>query len=75
MNAKWNAKGAITALTHLNATAEKALQYRDIFITAVRKVYKEVVDVKENESWDRLKIHTVPLVRYLGKSTECLQKM
>jgi len=26
-----------------------------------------------NESWERLKIHTVPLVRYMGKGTKVLQ--
>jgi hypothetical protein len=75
MNAKRNAKGAITAITHPNATAEMALQYRDIIITAARTVDKGVVDVEENESWERLKIHAVPLIRYMGKGTEGLQKM
>jgi len=75
MNAKRNAKGAITAITHPNATAEMALQYRDIIITAARTVDKGVVDVEENESWERLKIHAVPLLRYMGKGTEGLQKM
>ena len=72
MNAKWNAKGTITAITHPNATAEMALQYREIIITAATTVNKEVVDVKENESWDMLKIHTVPLIRYMGKGTDDL---
>jgi hypothetical protein len=75
MNARRNAKGAITAITHQNATAEMALQYRDIIITAARTVDKGVVDVEENESWERQKIHAVPLVRYMGKGTEGLQKM
>jgi len=38
MNAKKNAKGAIAAITHPNAIAEMALQYRDIIITPARKV-------------------------------------
>jgi len=75
MNAKRNAKGAITAITHPNETAEMALQYRDIIITAVRTVNKGVVDVEENETWERLMIHAVPLIRYMGKGTEGLQKM
>jgi len=75
MNAKRNAKGAITAITHPNATAEMALQYRDIIITAARTVDNGVVDVEENESWERPKIHAVPLVRYMGKGTDGLQKM
>jgi len=75
MNAERNAKGAITAITHPNATAEMALQYRDIIITAARTVDKGVVDVEENESWERLKIHAVPLIWYMGKGMEGLQKM
>jgi len=75
MNAKSNAKGAITAITHLNATAEMAMQYCDIIITAVRTVHRGVMDVEGNETWERLKIHAVPVVRYMGKGTEGLQKM
>jgi hypothetical protein len=75
MNAKRNAKGAITAITHPNATAEIALQYCDIITTAARTVDKGVVDVEENESWERLKIHAVPLIRYMGKGTEGQQKI
>jgi len=75
MNAKRNTKGAITDITPPNATAEMALQYSDIIITTASTVNKGVEDVEENESWERLKIHTVPLIRYMGKGTECLQKM
>jgi len=63
LNAKRNPMGGITAITNPNATAEMALQYRDIIITAARTVDKGVVDVEENESWERLKIHAVPLIR------------
>jgi len=72
---KRNAKGAITAITHLNGTAEMARQSRDIIIAGARTVNKEVIDVEENESWERLKIHTVPLIRYMGKGTEGLPTM
>jgi len=75
MNARRNAKGTITAITHQNATAEMALLYRDIIIKAARSVDKGIIDVEGNEFWERLKIHTVPLVRYMGKGTEGLQKM
>jgi len=34
-----------------------------------------VMDVEENESWERPKIHAVPLIRYMGKRTQGLQKM
>jgi hypothetical protein len=75
MNAKSNARGTITAITHQNATAAMAPIFRDAIITAVRTVNKGVIDVEENESWERRKIHSVPLVRYMGKGTEGLQKM
>jgi hypothetical protein len=38
-------------------------------------VDKGVMDVKENTLWDTLQIDTVRLIRYMGKGTECLQKM
>jgi hypothetical protein len=52
MNARRNAKSAITAMTHPNATAEMAVQYRNIIITAVRTFDKGVVDVEQNQSWE-----------------------
>jgi len=63
MNARRNAKGTITAITHQNSTAELALLYQDIIIMAARSVDKGIIDVEGNESWQRLKIHTVLLVR------------
>jgi len=52
-----------------------ALQYRNIIIMAAKTVDKGVVDVEENEPWERMKIHAVPLVLYMGKGTDGLQKM
>jgi hypothetical protein len=75
MNAKRNAKGAITAITHPNMTAEMALQCRNMIITAARTVDNGVMDVEENVSWERLLINRVPLTRYMGKGMEDLQKM
>jgi len=75
MNATRNAKCAITAIKHPNATAEMAMRYRNIIIMAARTVNRGVVDVEENKTWERLKIYAVPLVRHMGKGTDCLQKM
>jgi hypothetical protein len=47
---------------------------RDIMIMAARTVERGVLDVEEQETGDRLKIHVVPLVRYMGKGTEGLQR-
>jgi len=75
MNVRRKAKGTITAIMHQNATAEMALLYRYIIINAARSVDKGIIDVEGNRSWERLKIHSVPLVRYMCKGTEGLQKM
>jgi len=50
MNAGRNAMGAITAITHQNAIAEMARQYRYIIITGVRTVDKGLIDLEENQS-------------------------
>jgi len=75
MNTKRNAKRGITAIIHPNARVEIAIWYHDIVITVPRTVHSGVVDIEETETWERLKIHTVPRVRYMGKGTEGLQKM
>jgi len=75
MNTKRDARGTITVFAQENATAAMALIYRDVIITAVRMANKGVIDVEENEPWERLKIHGAPLVRYMVKGTEGLQKM
>jgi len=75
MNAKRNAKGAIMEFPHHRATVEMALPYRDLIITAAWMVDKGVIDVEEHESSERLKVHAVPLMRFIGKGTEGLHKM
>jgi hypothetical protein len=75
MNGKRNDKGAITAITYPNAIAEIALHYRVMIITAARMVNRGVVDVEENAFRERQMIPAVPLVRYMGKGTDGLQKM
>jgi hypothetical protein len=75
MNAMRNDNGAIMAITDQNVTAGMALRYRDIIITAVRSSNKDVVDVNEKESWERLKIHPVPLIGNMKKGTNDLPKM
>jgi hypothetical protein len=50
MYAKRNAKGAITVITHPNATAEMAMEYRDIIIMVARTVDRGVMDVEETET-------------------------
>jgi len=66
MDSRRNPKCTITAIAHQNAKAEMALLYRDLMIKAARSVDKGIIDVEGNEYWERLKIHTILLVRYMG---------
>jgi hypothetical protein len=69
-----NERGTITGTTTEFCTAEMLLQYRDTVIIAARTVDKGIVDVEANESWGRVKVHGVPLERYVGKGTHGLEK-
>jgi hypothetical protein len=75
MKTSRNTNGVITAITHQNSTVVIAIQYRDIIIIAVRTVDNGVRDVKQKETWAKVKIHAVPQVRYIRKGTEGLKKM
>lgn len=70
----WDTKG-VTELMHQTATAEIALRYWYTIITETRTVNKEVIVVKENESWVWLKIYAVNLMWFMGQGTEGPQAM
>ena len=74
-NGRGNANGTLTAITGQNSTAATALLYRDIIINTARSVDTGIIDVEGNKSWETLKIHTVPLVRYMCKATQRLLKI
>jgi hypothetical protein len=73
MNIKKNTNGAITAITHQHVTAAMALVPCEYIINAACTVVKKLIDIEENESWEWLNVHAVPLVRYMAKGTEGLQ--
>jgi hypothetical protein len=52
-----------------------ALICRDVNITTARTVDNSVINIEDNEAWEMLKIHAVPLVRDMGKGREGLHKM
>ena len=70
MNAKSNANSAIMAITNQKAKVAMALVYHDTIIDAACRVDKGVTAVAETKSCERLKVHAVPLMRYMGKGTE-----
>ena len=51
------------------------LSYRDTILRAARTVDPAIIDIVKNETWKRLKMHGVPLERYLGKGTFGLNKL
>jgi hypothetical protein len=60
---------------HQNSAVMMSLRYRAVIIKAARFVDNGILDVEGDESWGRLKIHKVPIVRYMSNSTEALPKM
>ena len=70
-----NERGTPAGLSTPNAPAEQLLSYRDTILRAARTVDPAIVDIVKNETWRRLKIHGVPLERYLGKGTFGLNKL
>ena len=70
-----NAKGTLAGLSTPFAPIEQLLAYRDTILRAARTVDPAIVDITANKTWKRLKIHGVPLERYLGKGTFGLNKL
>jgi len=75
INAGRRGNGTITVITHQTATPEIALHYCKIIIMAAGTLGKGVVDVVENESWERLTIHEVQRQQSMGRVTEGLWMM
>jgi hypothetical protein len=75
MNAKRDFKGAMMAITHLNRSAGTACWNRDIIVTPVRSIDYGVVCVEHNETLEQLKMPGEPLVGYIRKGTEGLDKI
>lgn len=51
------------------------LKYKDNIIGATRRVDPTVIDLVTNETWQRIKLHGVPLARYLTVSSAGLDKL
>ena len=70
-----NDRGTITGATIPTASAEMLLNYRDTVIRAARTQDAGIVGVELNEIWKRVKIHGIPLARYVGKGTHGTEKL
>jgi hypothetical protein len=70
-----NDRGTITGTTMEMCTAEDLRRYEDTIIQAARTVDRCIVGFEENETWQRLKIHGIPFIRYMGRGTNGLEKL
>jgi hypothetical protein len=60
-----NDNGVLTGLVGDRTNATQFLLYRETILRAARKADSGVIAVESNETWARLKIHGVPLHRYM----------
>lgn len=51
------------------------LAYHNFIVNVACINNRRVINTEENESWERLNVYAVPLVRSMGKGTEGLQNM
>jgi hypothetical protein len=49
--------------------------YWNEMVNAIREVDRAVLDIHELEKWIKLKVHGIPLNRFMGKGTHGLQKL
>ena len=70
-----NGKFTVTGVTTPTASARMLMSYKDIVVTAARTVDIGVVDVEVNEVWKRLKVHGIPLARYMGEGTNGTERL
>jgi hypothetical protein len=60
-----NENGVLTGLVADRTNAEQFLQCGELILMAARRANPGVIAVESNETWARLRIHGVPLRRYL----------
>ena len=51
------------------------LKYKDIIISATKKVGPAIIDLTTNETWQRAKLHGVLLSRYFTRDSSGLDKL
>jgi hypothetical protein len=72
---KRNDKGIITGMTTNMCTMDNLRKYEAVIIKVAHIVDRGIICFKENEVWQRLKLHGLPLNRYVGRGTNGLQKL
>jgi hypothetical protein len=71
-----NSKGTITATSAPGVDAKTLItHYWNEMVNAIREVDRAVLDVHELEKWIKLKVHGIPLNRFMGRGTHGVQKL
>jgi hypothetical protein len=70
-----NEKGSITAIAAERCTIGNLRRYEDIIIRAARVIDCGIIGFEEIEVWKKLKIHRIPLTRYVRRGTNGLEKL
>jgi hypothetical protein len=71
-----NSKGTIMATSAPGVDAKTLItHYRNEMVNTIREVDWAVLDVHELEKWIKLKVHSIPLNRFMGKGTHGVQKL
>jgi hypothetical protein len=71
-----NSKGTIMATSAPGVdTKTLIMHYWNEMVNAIREVDRAVLDVHELEKWIRLKVHGIPLNRFMGKGMYGFQKL
>ena len=59
-------KGQLSGLLGEFSASQEVLKHKDLIITAARVCDPLVIGVQQIETWVKLKVHRIPLNRYLG---------
>jgi hypothetical protein len=70
-----NIRGSITALARENGSEEMPIVFREIIVTAARKVDLGIIDIEKNETWERVKMHGINFDQYMAKRMEGREKL
>ena len=71
-----NANRSIVIMTNETISADDMIErWEHLLINATKGVDKGVTSIESQDAWYKLRIHGIPLRRFMGKGTEGLQKL
>lgn len=70
-----NGRGTLAGATTAICAAEVSLRYKHIAIRAARTECPGITDITTKKTWKRVKIHDVPLERYIRRGSHGTEKL